>query len=907
MDRHKDVESYFNSLSKATTTNPREQTLLSYSRAEELAQYLQTERESLIKRILNPPLAQNSAQKLPLCGLEMAREFSDLMDSVLQRIFTIACTQHGQDPASIPMAIIASGGYGRRELCPYSDIDITFAPFRDKDPQLDKVIKDTFQLLIDVCNTRCKIEVGYSYHPLDDYRDLDHQTICSLLDARLLAGSARIYVQFQDAYWDEFNSAEFIFTKIAERKKVLEKWGGSPRIVEPQIKEGAGGLRDLQTMIWLVQAREQLEAARVRGERSFHVLELLGGVSPEDIALLQAAKETLFQTRQALHALSAAERDEFAVTKQEDVANLLGFCEGSVPLNTPPVEVYMAHLYANLAHIARVSKQVTRHVENSRLIMGIGMDCRRKQLVTAKDKFISDDPLWMPLAFELIQRYKLALGESLEQRILQTLRTQPSLIEGASALQSLTRILSFREKIYPLLQEMADLGLLGWLLPEFEALMNLIPYDPSHDHTVGQHTLYIIQNLEALATNNDEETSVLRSLYAELPHPEQLKMAALLHDAGKAHPGRPHALVGEEMATETCKRFGWSEEATANVCFLVRNHLYMAEVSRLRDLDREETIRDFTQIVDDIDRLNMLYLLTYADTKAVGEGVWNQVKGRYLGELWRKAMSLLSAEEVPETGELMTRARRRLVRDLSHFPPEEVEEHVQAMPPAYLLGQTFERMALHIGFVRRVREGEIVVEFHEEKDATYTELTVCVYDDPNPGLLAKITGVLYAAGLEVHSANVITRTTDRDRIALDTLWVDYRGRPLAPGKRKEVQANLTAVLSGATTVQTVLEKAGTKTLLKRDVVHLPVDLPVELFSFSNAISDTLTVIEIGSPDIRSTLYRVADAVSKSGWDIQSAKISLWHGVARASLYIAGARSLSEREARGALAKVIPLK
>jgi len=908
MDRHKDVESAFNALSRAEKTNPRERDVAELSKPEELAQYLLTERESLHQRILHPPTAKNSTQKIPPPGLELAHQFSDLMDCVLQRIFSLACGRHGADPATVSMAIIASGGYGRRELCPYSDVDMTFVPFRDKDPQLDRVIKDTFQMLMDVCSTRCKMEIGYSYHPLDDYHNLDHQTICALLDARLLAGSTRVYVQFQDAYWDEFNSAEFIFTKIVERNRMHEKWGNSPRIVEPQIKEGVGGLRDLQTMVWLVQAREQLEAARVRGDRSFHILEHLGNVTPQDIQLLQQAKEMLFQTRNALHALSKAERDIFSVTKQEEVAILLGYCEESVPPRTPPVEVYMSQYYANTAHIARVARQVTHHVENSRLIMGIGMDCRRKQLVTAKDKFVSDDPVWMLWAFEMLQRYNLELGESLEQRILNTLRTQPALTDGISASQGLTQILSCRGKIYPIVQIMADLGVLGWLLPEFEALMNLIPYDPSHDHTVGQHTLYVIQNLEALLTlSGDEETSTMRGLFVDLPHPEHLLMAALLHDAGKAHPGRPHALVGEDMARETCKRFGWSEEATANVCFLVRNHLYMAEVSRLRDLDREETIRDFIQVVDDVDRLNMLYLLTYADTKAVGEGVWTQVKGRFLFELWRKSMSLLSAEEVPEPGELMTRARRRLVRDLSHFPPEEVEEHVQAMPPSYLLGQTFERMALHIGFVRRVREREIVVEFHEEKNATYTELTVCVFDDPNPGLLAKITGVLYAAGLEVHSANVVTRASDSDRIALDTLWVDYRERPLTPSKQKEVKANLTAVLSGTATVQSVLDKAGTKTLLKRDVVNLPVDLPVELFSFRNDLSDTLTIIEIGSTDIRSTLYRVADAVSKVGWDIQSAKISVWHGIARASLYVAGARSLSEAEARNALTQVILLK
>ena len=184
----------------------------------------------------------------------------------------------------------------------------------------------------------------------------------------------------------------------------------------------------------------------------------------------------------------------------------------------------------------------------------------------------------------------------------------------------------------------------------------------------------------------------------------------LFRSAGKALPGRPHAEVGEEIAVRVCERFGWSEEATANVCFLIRQHLLMAEVSRLRDLDMEETIRGFAEVVGDIDRLNMLYLLTYADTSAVGAGVWSQVKGQMLFDLWQRTSHRLTDEDETEQEERTSRMRRRVVRDLDNLPAEEVEDHLEAMPPGYLLGHPLERMATHIGFVRRVREGETVVD-----------------------------------------------------------------------------------------------------------------------------------------------------------------------------------------------------
>jgi [protein-PII] uridylyltransferase len=908
MKRHKDVDAAFAALTSPRESNPHDTALEAYSLPDEIAPYLLEQREVLMEHILNPPQNPANGHTLPVSGQETTAAFSDLMDAVIRRMYHLACQRLNLSAENLSLAIVATGGYGRRELCPYSDIDITFIPLRDKDPAIDRVIKDMFRQLMEVCITRCKVEVGYAYRLMNDCGNLDHQTTCGLLDARLIAGSPRIFIQFEEAFWTYFNAAEFIFTKIAEREKVISKWGVSPRIVEPQLKEGAGGLRDIHNTIWLVQAREHLAAARVRGARAMHVLEIAGEVDPSDVEAFAKAKEFILQVRQTLHALTRAERDQLVVTRQEDIATRLNYTEATVPPNTPPVEVFMADLYNHLATIQRITRQVTRRVEQSRLIMGIGIDCRRKQLVASKDAFMGDDPAWCLWACEVAQRYELEIGESLERLFLDYLRTAPSLVDPLPAAQIFTQMIGRLGKVYPLLQSMADWGMLGWLFPEFGALMNLIPYDPSHDHTVGQHTLYIARNLEDLLTmSGDEETNTMRRLLQELPHPEQLMMAVLLHDAGKAHPGRPHSEEGEEIAERVCKRMGWSEEATANVCFLVRQHLVMAEVSRLRDLEDEKTIRDFVQIADDIDRLNMLYLLTYADTKAVGSGVWTQVKGRFLHNLWQRAAGLLTDEDDTEIDERMTRARRRVVKDLSNFPVEEVEEHVQAMPPGYLLGQSLDRIALQIGLVRRVREGETVIEFMEERNATYTEMTVCTYDDPNPGLLAKITGVLYAAGLEVHSAHVLTRVTDRDRIAMDTLWVDFRARPLTASKQKEVAQHLKEVLAGRSDVATVLQKYAAKALVKRDKVNLPTDQKVRLHSVRNDLSEQYTVIETDSPDIRSALYRVADALSQMKWDIHSAKVSFWQGAARASFYVAGARNMSEVEVSRALSGVLPLE
>ncbi|MBC7528338.1 MAG: HD domain-containing protein [Chthonomonadaceae bacterium] len=859
------------------------------SDTEGLVAYLKTGREHFKERALLPFLTEGH-----LTGLALTHEYSNLMDCVLKRMFVLACEEANLSPETVPIAVVATGGYGRRELCPYSDIDITFIPQRDNDAHLDRIIRQLFKGVMDVLIAKCGLEVGYAYRLLEDCGSLDHQTLSGLLDARLVAGNQRLFIKFEDAYWTQFNPAEFIFTKVQEYEKRREKWGASPRVVEPQLKEGAGGLRDIHTAIWTLQARENLVASRVRGDRAFDVLQRIGDLSPVDAARLAEAKEFLFRVRSLLHLMTGAERDQLVVTRQEEIASRLGFASDAS--GAPPVEVFMRKFFRETAHIERVCAQVVRRMENSRLILGIGLDCWNKTLLPANPALLSDDPAWLLWAFEIAQKYALTFGAEIETAVVFLTETEPILPDPVTAAQVFTRILCNIGRVFPILQKMADCGALGWFLPEFAGIYNLIPYDPSHESTVGQHTLFVIQNLELLLIRAEgEEQETRKRLLCDLPHPEQLILAALLHDAGKAHPGRPHAEVGAEMAEKVCRRLYWSAEATANVVFLVKQHLVMAETSRLRDLSLDDTIRDFTQTVDDLDRLNMLYLLTYADTRAVGEGIWTAVKGHFLQELWSRAATMLS--EVDAAGfyddGAITRARRRLMRELSptNLPPEEIEEHVAAMPPHYLLGQSLTQIALQINYVHRVRDGEIVVDFQDDPAGTFTEITVVTQDDPQPGLLSKIAGTLFASHLAVHGAQVVTRTSERDIIALDTLWADYRGRTLPPGKRREITKNLQSVLGNTETLDNLMKKRDAL----RPETEYPHERVVDVTAIRNDVGGDLTLIETRSHNLNSTLYRISVAMAHLGWSIKSARISPWFGGARASFYVVNLKNYSEEE------------
>ncbi len=908
--------------------NAHSEPLATLTSGSDIAAYLLHERAMLMERVQKP-----QSDTLPSAiGVALAHAFSDLMDAVISRLFSLACQRVGVRAEALPLAIIATGGYGRRELCPRSDIDITFVPKQDGDPRNDLVMREMFTQIMDICIGKCGLDVGYAYRLFEDCASLDHLTTCGLLDARLIVGDDRLFIRFEDAFWAGFNSTDFIFNKVEERARTLAKWGSSPRVVEPNLKEGPGGMRDLQTAVWLVQAREQLASARVRGPRSIAVLAMVAEISDADATRLAAAKEMLFRVRNALHTATGAQQDTLVTTRQDQIAALLGYgdleTEASADVSVhvrdeaksrarvethadepPPIERFMAELYPHLANIRRISAQVIYRIENSRLLLGIGLDCRRRRIVPANGALDTDDPVWLLWACEMAQKYRLELSVATQNAAIALVGMSPILPEKQQAAQVFTRILRPVGRIYSILQEMADTGILGWYIPEFQPSLDLIPYDPAHQFTVGQHTLHVIRTLEELLTvTSGEELIEMRRMLLDLPNPEQLMLAALLHDTGKGVHDRPHAEVGAEIAVRVCRRLGWSPEAEQNVVFLVRHHLLMAETSRLRDLNLDETIREFVQVVDDPDRLTMLYLLTYADTRSVGEGVWTQVTGRFLRDLWRQAFAALT-DNVPAEYEnqRIDRTRRRLQKDLTleNLPDTEVAEHIQSMPTHYLLNQEIAKIALHIGFVRRVREAQTVIDFHVERNAAYTEMTVCVYDDPQPGLLAKIASALYAADLTVHSAQVVTRISEMDRIALDTLWVDFKGRPLSPVKQKEVERLLHEVLEGVRTTAEILARRKPKTFSSQHkstaaLAEASAGAKVTVHSVHAELSTTMTVVEVSGLDTSGTLYWSCEALSSLGWDIQSARLSRWQGMIRASFYLSGIRALPDDKVRAKL-------
>lgn len=801
-----------------------------------------------------------------------------LVDSVLRRIFALAVEKTDRGGVGLPppeLVIVATGGYGRRELCPYSDVDVTFVPAREDDDRLNAIIKDMFQLVMDVFLYGAGLKVGYAYRLVTDLGQLDHQTQTTLLDSRYLCGDRELFKLFRTAFRAQIVTlaADFMFQKWAERQSVLAKFGGdSVYGVEPNIKEGAGGLRDIHNAEWIAEVR-----FRASQSRAWPTLVEQGVIAEEDAVAVRRARDFLLCVRSELHILSREARDVLTTEKQETVAGRLGYVDVD---EVPAVEIFMRDMYTQMAVARKVSRRVISRCLDSEISLGLGLISRGRKLYIA-DADAADGDSALPLhVMEMAQAYGLKISDEIEEDIARFLKRHPSPSDPRAGGRVLARLLSAPSGVAGTVERLEEMGVLAWLIPEFGPLMTLIPYDAAHDYTVGAHSLRVLRNLEDLRTTDDPKLADYKRVAGEVSMREALYLAALLHDIGKQWPEAGHAETGARAASDIVERLGWDTERRDRLTFLVREHLLMAETSRLRDLALDETVREFVREVPDMDTLNMLYLLTYADTNAVGQGVWTEVKGKFLSELYYRAENMLAASEnggEPPAVPNVTRHRERIRKQLSqqNLPIDLIHEHTRNLPAQYLLNTPLEEMYLHISMIGRLRETFTpIVDFKHEFGSDFTEMTLCVYDDPSPGLLAKITGVLYACDINVHVAQVFTREASV-RIAIDTLWVDYRGKPLTATKKAEVQDAIRKVLLGEMPLAEVLKQR--KKPIKEQTIYTAV--------IDDTASDRFSLLEVSAPDEKGVLYRLTSAISSVGWNIHAARLSVWGSRARDAFYI----------------------
>jgi [protein-PII] uridylyltransferase len=515
-----------------------------------------------------------------------------------------------------------------------------------------------------------------------------------------------------------------------------------------------------------------------------------------------------------------------------------------------------------------------------------GLASENGEIMIVDYEAAEQDPALPFHAVELSQAYNLKYSERFIEDLEAFIEANSKSPNIERCRRVFSRIMQTPRGVSKAIRDLADFGALYWIFPELEALRALIPYDASHDYSVGEHSIRVVEHLDALRFTTDPHLAEYARAWAEIDSAELLYVAGLIHDMGKQWPLKGHhANSGANAAALIAARLGWDNSKSETLAFLVQNHLLMAETSRLRDLRIDETIRDFTRIVTDLDRLNMLYVLTSADTHAVGDGIWTEMRSRFLTELYTRASMVLSAianegvteEQLFNNGPDLAKHRERIGKQLSshNLPMDTIQQHMDRMPAQYLLNTPIEEIHLHIAMIDRLRSGGMpMVDFKTEFGVDYTEMAIVAYDESSPGLLAKIVGVLYALDVNLHGSRVFTRESSVS-IAIDTLWMDYRGRPLSSSKRKEVLETMRSVLTSRMDLTTLFEKR--RKPAKQQIIHHA--------AIDDETSDRYSILEVRAPDEPGVMYRLCAAVSKLKWNIQAARFSVWGSRVRAAIYV----------------------
>jgi len=435
-------------------------------------------------------------------------------------------------------------------------------------------------------------------------------------------------------------------------------------------------------------------------------------------------------------------------------------------------------------------------------------------------------------------------------------------------------------KVGEILRWLARLGLIERFVNGFDEIMRFVPPDPAHQYTVGEHSLRLIDILEALRHGRYSGGERFSELIAECPHFDVLCLAGLFHDAGKLLPIGDHCETGIAIAAEAAGRLKLPREKSRLLELLVREHLLLVRTARLQDLKSPAVIQGVADKVQTAEALRHLYVFTYADTKAVALDSWTTMDSRNLDELYGKVRSHLAGRGEEEESHRSVEdriglIRRRLTKFKDFKGDEAVRRHCDAMPSSYILNTPLDEITLHIKLMERLKSDPVVLDLYNRPGNDFSELTLCTHDDPQPGLLAKITGVLFGCDVDIHKAQVFTMGTDRP-VVLDTLWLTSSGSQLSENRARRVHEAFREVLSGGVSLADFLTGRGKS---------VPDGIPLESVDLRNDFSEEHTVVHILARDLQGLLHLMTSAISRCGLSIHSAKVATWNARAENNFYV----------------------
>ena len=809
-------------------------------------------------------------------GIRCAQRLSWLQDRIITIIFDCAATHIYRDAAKI--AVSAVGGYGRGTLAPGSDIDLLFVLPAKFTPDMHKAVEFVLYLLWDM-----GFKVGHATRTIEECIRLsktDMTIRTAILETRFVCGRedlARDLHQRFDHDVTRDTAPEFIAAKLAERDERHRKSGDSRYLVEPNVKEGKGGLRDLQTLFWIAKYKYHVRDA---GE-----LVKLGVLSKQELRLFQKADDFLWAVRCHMHFLTGKPEERLSFDLQPEIARSLGYQPRP---GLSAVERFMKHYFLVAKDVGDLTRIFCATLEEQQakaapvLTAMLGRFANRPRKIPGTIEFIEDRGRIALADKDVFKRDPISImrffhvtdinGLEFHPDALKIVTRSLSLIdndfrENEEANRLFLSMLTSRRQPGQILRRMNESGVLGRFIPEFGKIVSMMQFNMYHHYTVDEH---LIRSVEVLSEIDEGKAEDIHPLAATLmpgvEDRDSLYVAVLLHDIAKGRQ-EDHSVAGARVARKLCPRLGLSPKQTELVAWLIDEHLTMSMVAQTRDMHDRKTISDFAEKVQSLDRLKMLLILTVCDIRAVGPGVWNGWKGQLLRTLYYETELLLSGgfSEVSRKDRAKY-AAEQLSKALGDWSDKDRAMYTKLHYEPYLLTVPLEDQVRHAHFIREadIAGKGLATMVRTHSFHAITEITVLAPDHPR--LLSVIAGACAAAGANIADAQIYTTSDGR---ALDTILVN-REFPIDEDEMRRaatIGKMIEDVLSGRKRLPEVI---ATRSKGKKGNKTFPVQPHVTI---SNTLSNKFTVIEVECLDRIGLLADVTAVLSDLSLDIQSARIT----------------------------------
>ncbi|MEA3436602.1 MAG: [protein-PII] uridylyltransferase [Thermodesulfobacteriota bacterium] len=804
--------------------------------------------------------------------LSFLKEHSQILDEYLQTGFETSMVGPSMDLAKNPYAFIALGGYGRQEQCVYSDVDLLFL-FKQKVPdEAESLIREIVYPLWDI-----GLDVGYATRSIKESLSLarkDFEVMTSLLDARFICGMSPLYSELMQQLREKIikkDRKKIIDRLVESSNKRHIRFGDSTYRLEPNLKEGQGGLRDYHAMLWLSRIEFKLKQPRD--------LEYYGRLSHEEFKDLNDALSFIWNVRNQLHLLAGRKCDQLHFENQILLAEKFKFKKTN---GQQPVERFLGRLHRRMDFIKQqhlmflyelgyTAKRKPRKLPEKQSNVN-GIEVIRDMLNYTSSEAILNSPELLLSIFEESMRMKIPLSAEAKRMVKEFgYLVDTEFRNSASNVKTFERILLKPAPTFNVLKEMLSTGFLVRFIPEYKIIVNRIQYDEYHLYPVDKHllrTVQIIKNFAAGHDTYDATDPLCVDLYKELKSKKLLLWAALLHDIGKGDLAVDHSQGGATIARKILSEKDFKLKDIETVSFLIEKHLFLIKTATRRDIHDEETAIFCARTIKDIDRLKMLYLLTVADSMATGPKAWNDWTQTLLRDFFLKVLNVL------EKGELASREavkgvekKKYQVLSQESLPEskKDLEELFNVFSPRYLLYANTRQITEDIKLYESLGENDFVWNITKSDDANTRIVKICAKD--RPGLFSKISGIFTLNNIDIIDAHIFTW---RNQIALDIFNVKPPPEQLFEDERWErVEKNLQSALSGEIDLAKAL---GEKMTAYRSFKNLGLKRPHRIV-VDNDSSSFFTIVEVFTYDFPGLLFTITDALFKCKLDIWVAKIA----------------------------------